>query len=129
MSSMKRIVFSEDAPKPVGPYSQAVISDKFVFCSGQIGIDPITSKLVDGGLEAEAKQCLNNLEQVLTSIGLKTKNVVKTTVFVTNLEDLKVINDIYAHHFKKDPPARSIVEVKTLPLNAKIMIEAIGETY
>ena len=126
---MKRIVLSLDAPKPVGPYSQAVISDKFVFCSGQIGIDPATGKLVEGGLESEVKQCIQNLEQVLTSIGLITRNVVKTTVFVTDLDDLKMINDIYAHHFKKDPPARSIVEVKQLPFKAKIMIEAIAETY
>jgi 2-iminobutanoate/2-iminopropanoate deaminase len=126
---MKRIIFSEDAPRPVGPYSQAVISDKFVFCSGQIGIDPATGKLVDGGLEEEARQCLKNLEQVLTSVGLITRNVVKTTVFVTNLEDLKLINAIYAQSFKKDPPARSIVEVRQMPLKARIMIEAIAETY
>ena len=126
---MKRIVLSPDAPKPIGPYSQAVISDKFVFCSGQIGIDPVTGKLVEGGLESEAKQCLLNLEQVLTSIGLITRNVVKTTVFVTNLDDLKIINEIYAQHFNKDPPARSFVEVRQLPLKARIMIEAIAETY
>ncbi len=126
---MKRIVLSLDAPKPVGPYSQAVISDKFVFCSGQIGIDPATGRLVEGGLESEAKQCIQNLEHVLTSIGLITRNVVKTTVFVTDLDDLKMINEIYACHFNKDPPARSLVEVKQLPLKAKIMIEAIAETY
>lgn len=126
---MKRIVLSLEAPKPVGPYSQAVISDKFVFCSGQIGIDPVTGKLVEGGLESEVKQCLLNLEQVLTSIGLIIRNVVKTTIFVTDLDDLKMINDIYSYHFKKDPPARSIVEVRQLPLKARIMIEAIAETY
>ena len=126
---MKRIVLTKDAPKPVGPYSQAVISDKFVFCSGQIGIDPATGKLVEGGLEAETRQCLSNLEQVLTSVGLITRNVVKTTVFVTDIGDLKQINEIYAQHFNKDPPARSILEVSKLPLKAKIMIEAIAETY
>ena len=126
---MKRIVLSADAPRPVGPYSQAVISDKFVFCSGQIGIDPATGKLVEGGLEAETRQCLLNLEQVLTSIGLITRNVVKATVFVTDLGDLKLINEIYAQHFNKDPPARSIVEVRQLPLKARMMIEAIAETY
>jgi 2-iminobutanoate/2-iminopropanoate deaminase len=126
---MKRIILTKDAPKPVGPYSQAVISDKFVFCSGQIGIDPSTGKLVEGGLEAETRQCLSNLEQVLTSIGLITRNVVKTTVLVTDIGDLKLINEIYAHYFNKDPPARSIFEVSGLPLKAKIMIEAIAETY
>jgi 2-iminobutanoate/2-iminopropanoate deaminase len=126
---MKRIVFSKEAPRPVGPYSQAVVSDKFIFCSGQIGIDPSTGKLVEGGLEAETRQCLLNLEQVLNSIGLIVRNVVKTTVYVTDLEDLKLINDIYADHFKKDPPARSIVEVSRLPLKSRIMIEAIAETY
>ncbi|MDD1743509.1 MAG: Rid family detoxifying hydrolase [Methanomassiliicoccales archaeon] len=126
---MKRIVLSLEAPKPVGPYSQAVISDKFVFCSGQIGIDPFTGKLVQGGLEAETRQCLSNLEHVLTSIGLITRNVVKTTVFVTDLDDLKLINELYAQKFPKDPPARSIIEVRKLPLNAKIMIEAVAETY
>jgi 2-iminobutanoate/2-iminopropanoate deaminase len=126
---MKRIVLAEDAPKPVGPYSQAVISDKFVFCSGQIGIDPATGRLVEEGLEAETRQCLSNLEHVLAAIGLITRNVVKTTVFVTDIEDLKLINEIYALHFKKDPPARSIFEVSRLPLDAKIMIEAIAETY
>jgi 2-iminobutanoate/2-iminopropanoate deaminase len=126
---MKRIVLTNDAPKPVGPYSQAAISDKFVFCSGQIGIDPATGKLVEGGVEIETGQCLLNLEHVLTSIGLNTRNVVKTTVFVTEIGELKLINDIYAHHFGKDPPARSIFEVRQLPLKAKIMIEAIAETY
>ena len=126
---MKRIVLSEDAPKPVGPYSQAIISDKFVFCSGQLGIDPATGKLVEQGLEAETRQCLSNLEHVLAAIGLITRNVVKTTVFVTDIGDLKLINEIYAYHFKKDPPARSILEVNKLPLDAKIMIEAIAETY
>jgi 2-iminobutanoate/2-iminopropanoate deaminase len=126
---MKRIVLTKGAPKPVGPYSQAIISDKFVFCSGQIGIDPETGKLVEGGLEAETRQCLANLEQVLTAIGLITRNIVKTTVFVTDIGDLKLINEVYALHFKKDPPARSIFEASRLPLGAKIMIEAIAETY
>ncbi len=126
---MKRTVLTDDAPKPVGPYSQAVISDKFVFCSGQIGIDPASGKLVEGGFGAETEQCLLNLECILTSIGLNTRNVVKTTVFVTNISNLKLINEIYAHHFKKDPPARSIVEVGQLPLKANIMVEAIAETY
>ncbi len=118
-----------DAPKPVGPYSQAIISNKFVFCSGQIGIDPKTGKLVEGGLEAETRQCLLNLEHVLASIGLTTRSVVKTTIFVTDLADLKLVNDIYAYNFVKDPPARSIAEVDQLPLKAKIMIDAIAETF
>ena len=126
---MKRIVLTDDAPKPGGQYSQAVISDKFVFCSGQIGIDPTTGNIVEGGLENETGQCLLNLEHVLTSIGLNTRNVVKTTVFVTDIGDFKLINDIYSRHFKKDPPARSIVEVARLPREAKIMIDAIAETF
>ena len=125
----RRTISAEGAPAALGPYSHAVRSGDLVFLSGQTPLDPATGKLVEGGLESEVKQCMQNLEQVLTSIGLITRNVVKTTVFVTDLNDLKMINDIYAHHFKKDPPARSIVEVRQLPLKAKIMIDAIAETY
>jgi 2-iminobutanoate/2-iminopropanoate deaminase len=106
----KRIVFTEKAPKPVGPYSQAVISGGFVFVSGQIPIDPATSKLVEGGIEAQTVQVLENLQAILESINLTLNDVVKTSVFFSDLSDFQSFNMVYSRYFEVNPPARTTVQ-------------------
>jgi 2-iminobutanoate/2-iminopropanoate deaminase len=106
----KRIVFTEKAPKPVGPYSQAVISGGFVFVSGQIPIDPATSQLVEGGIEAQTVQVLENLQAILESINLTLNDVVKTSVFFSDLSDFQSFNMVYSRYFEVNPPARTTVQ-------------------
>lgn len=107
----KKIVFTENAPKPVGPYSQAVISGDFVFVSGQIPIDPKTSKVVDGGIEAQTVQVLENLRNILGSINLTLNDVVKTSVFLSSFSDFQSFNQVYSKYFEVNPPARTTVQV------------------
>jgi 2-iminobutanoate/2-iminopropanoate deaminase len=106
----KRIVFTEKAPKPVGPYSQAVISGDFVFISGQIPFDPKSQKIVEGGIEAQTVQVLENLKSILESIDLTLADVVKTSVFLSDLKDFQVFNMVYSRYFDKNQPARSTVQ-------------------
>jgi 2-iminobutanoate/2-iminopropanoate deaminase len=106
----KRIVFTEKAPKPVGPYSQAVISGGFVFVSGQIPIDPATSQLVEGGIEGQTVQVLENLQAILESINLTLNDVVKTSVFFSDLSDFQSFNMVYSRYFEVNPPARTTVQ-------------------
>jgi len=121
---MAKSVLSEKAPKPVGPYSQAIRARSLVFCSGQLGIDPKSGKLVDGGAVEEAKQCMRNLSQVLEVAGCGLEDLVKTTVYVTDLGGFKEINEAYGTFLTEPFPARSTVEVVALPLGAKVEIEA-----
>ncbi len=116
----KRIVFTEKAPKPVGPYSQAVISGGFVFVSGQIPIDPETSKLVEGGIEAQTVQVLENLKNILESINLTLNDVVKTSVFLSNLSDFQSFNRVYSRYFEVNPPARTTAQAG---LMAGVLVE------
>ena len=124
---MKKIIYSEKAPKPIGPYSQAVEVDNLVFLSGQIGIDPNTGNIVAGGVAAETRQVMANIRAVLEKANLTFANIIKTTIFLSNLADFTEVNQIYAEYFTKDFPARSTVEVKALPKGVKIEIEAIAE--
>jgi 2-iminobutanoate/2-iminopropanoate deaminase len=124
---MKEIVYSEKAPKPIGPYSQAVWVGNLIFLSGQIGIDPNTGELVAGGVLAETRQVMNNIGAILAKINLSFDNIIKTTIFLTNLADFAQVNQIYAEYFKQDFPARSTIEVKALPKGAKIEIEVIAQ--
>ncbi len=123
---MRKAIFSDLAPRPVGPYSQAIASDELVFVSGQIGLDPRTGNLVEGGAKAEAVRCLENINGILASSGLGMSDVVKTTIFVTDMSDFGQVNEAYATFFATDPPARSTVGVASLPLGAKVEIEAIA---
>ena len=124
---MKKIIYSEKAPKPIGPYSQAVVAGNLIFLSGQIGIDPHTSNIVAGGVTAETRQVMANIRAVLEKANLTFANIIKTTIFLANLADFTEVNKIYAEYFTKDFPARSTVEVKALPKGAKIEIEVIAE--
>lgn len=123
---MKKIIFSENAPKPIGPYSQAVKVGNLVFLSGQIGIDPKTGNLVAGGIVAETRQVMNNIRAVLAEANLTFENIIKVTIFLSNLADFAEVNQIYSEFFPKDFPARSTVGVQALPKGAKVEIEVIA---
>ena len=126
-NSRARTTFhSADAPKAIGPYSQAVGFDSLIFSSGQIGIDPNTAELVPGGVEAQTRQALVNLTHVLAAAGVRLKDVVKTTVFLAAIEDFAAMNAVYAEFLDSDPPARSTVAVRSLPKGALVEIEAVA---
>ena len=122
----KEAIATTGAPGAVGPYSQGIKSGNFIFLSGQIGIDPATSKLVDGGVEAQATQIFKNITAVLKEAGADLSNIVKATVFLKDMGDFKKVNEIYAQHFEKPYPARSAVAVRELPLSVDIEIEVIA---
>jgi len=124
-SAQKRAVESPDAPKAIGPYSQAIVANGFVFAAGQIGTDPKTGTLADG-IEAQVEQTFKNVAAVLKASGSSMENVVKTTVFLADINDFAKMNEIYAKHFKAPFPARSTVQVARLPRDAKIEIEVIA---
>ncbi len=122
-----RVVISTDeAPAAIGPYSQGIRVGRLVFTAGQIGIDPKTGNLVDGGIEAETRQALENLRAVLSCSNCSLKGVVKTTVFLADINDFPVFNKVYAEFFSEEPPARTTVQVAALPKGAKVEIEAIA---
>lgn len=123
---MKTIINTDTAPRAIGPYSQAVMIDGFLYTSGQIAIDPATGELVEGGIEAQTERVLENIKAILKAAGMDLNNVIKTTVFVTNMGDFAKINEIYGRYFKDNPPARSLVEVKSLPKGALIEIEVVA---
>ncbi|MGD0817317.1 MAG: RidA family protein [Methanomassiliicoccales archaeon] len=119
-------VRTEKAPVPVGPYSQAIICDKLVFCSGQLGIDPVSGKLVTGGTVDEARQSLKNIRSVLEAAGSSMSKVVKVAIFMTDLDHFKEVNSVYADTFQEPFPARTTVEVARLPLGATIEIDVVA---
>lgn len=124
---MKREIVSTDrAPKAVGPYSQAVRVGDFIFAAGQAAIDPATGKLVEGDIAAQTRQVLKNLSAVLEAVGSSLAQAVKTTVFLTDMDDFAAMNSVYAEFFPTDPPARSTVEVARLPLGALVEIEVVA---
>jgi 2-iminobutanoate/2-iminopropanoate deaminase len=117
---------SADAPKPIGPYSQGVVAGGFMFVSGQIPIDPRTNELVEGGIEAQTEQVLKNLMAVLKEAKMGPENVVKTTVFLSDLKDFAKMNEVYARYLGKEPPARSTIQAAGLPRGAKIEIDVVA---
>ena len=121
----KKIIVTDKAPAAIGPYSQAVEIGGFVFASGQIPIDPATGNIPEG-IEAQAKQALTNVANLLDAAGLKMSDVVKTSVFIKNMDDFAKINEIYATFFEGDYPARSCVEVARLPKDVLIEVEVIA---
>ena len=122
----KTAIIAAGAPKAIGPYSQAVATDSFVFVSGQIPIDPATGQLVQGDMRVQAQAVIKNIQAVLESAGLSLAHVVKTTVFLKNLNDFQAMNEVYAQFFKEPCPARSTIEVSNLPRGAALEIEAIA---
>ncbi|NOZ05093.1 MAG: RidA family protein [Chloroflexi bacterium] len=122
----RRIIATDRAPAAVGPYSQAVVAGPFVFASGQLGLDPVTGKFVEGGVESQTRQAMRNLQAVLEAGGTNFAHVVKTTLFLANMDDFSTVNRVYAEFFSDDPPARATVEVSRLPLNALVEVEVIA---
>lgn len=123
---MKTIVKAEKAPKAIGPYSVANIYNQFVFTAGQLGIDPNTGELVAGGVANETRQALKNIRNVLEAAGTSLDGVVKTTVFLRDMNDFAQMNTVYAEFFTENFPARSTVQVAALPKNGAVEIEAIA---
>jgi 2-iminobutanoate/2-iminopropanoate deaminase len=121
----RQAVISEGAPNPVGPYSQAISIDGFLFCSGQIGLDPATGQLVEG-IEAQADRVLRNLSAVLDAAGLTFSDVVKTTILLTDMADFATVNGVYGRFVSDPPPARATFAVSGLPRGALVEIEAIA---
>ena len=122
----RQAVSTGGAPAAIGPYSQGIAIDGFVFCSGQLGLDPSTGELVAGGVEAEAERALRNLAAVLDAAGASMADVVKTTVFLADISDFTAVNAVYARHMPDPPPARSTFAVGALPKDARSEIEAIA---
>lgn len=124
----KTTIKTTDAPAALGPYSVAVAGGPFVFTAGQLGIDPKTDNLVEGGIESETRQALTNIKAVLKAANSCLDNVVKTTVFLRDIADFSKMNSVYAEFFTENPPARSAVQVAALPKNAAVEIEVIAMT-
>ena len=122
----KKIVSTEKAPKAIGPYSQAILTENLVFTAGQVGLDPSTMDLVEGGIEAQTRQVLTNLKHVLETADSGLNFVVKTTVFLQDLSDFAKMNPVYAEFFPENPPARSTVQVAGLPKGALVEIECVA---
>ena len=122
----KKHIETQEAPRPIGPYSQAVISGGLLFCSGQIALDPDTGQLVDGDVTAQTERVLQNLFAVLKEAKMGPENVVKTTVFLADMADFPKMNEVYARFLGKEPPARSTVQAAGLPKGARVEIDAIA---
>jgi 2-iminobutanoate/2-iminopropanoate deaminase len=123
---MKTVISTAEAPTAVGPYSQAISAGPFLFCSGQIPLEPGTGRLIEGDISSQTDRVLQNLAAVLRAHGLGLEDVVKTTVFMTDLADFGEMNAAYAKYFPRDPPARSTIQVAALPKGANVEIEAIA---
>ena len=123
---MKKIISTKEAPAAVGPYSQAVRVGSTVYCAGQIPLDPKSGQIVPGDIGAQTRRVLENIAAVLRAESLAFEDIVKTTIFLTNLSDFQTVNEIYGSYFKKEPPARSTVQVPALPKGANVEIEVIA---
>jgi 2-iminobutanoate/2-iminopropanoate deaminase len=123
---MKKIISTPDAPAAVGPYSQAVRVGSTIYCAGQIPLDPKSGQIVSGDIAAQTRRVLDNVTAVLKAEGLTFENIVKTTIFLTDLADFQAVNETYGSYFKNQPPARSTVQVSALPKGANVEIEVIA---
>jgi 2-iminobutanoate/2-iminopropanoate deaminase len=125
MDAIKKIS-TEKAPAAIGPYSQAVVAGNMIYLSGQLGIDPKSGKLVEGGITTETEQTLENIKAVLIAAGSNMTKVVSTAVYLADMDDFAKMNEVYAGYFKEPYPARATIAVKQLPKNAKVEISAIA---
>jgi 2-iminobutanoate/2-iminopropanoate deaminase len=124
---MKKIIFTENAPAPIGPYNQAVLTGNTLYTSGQIAIDPKTGELVTANIETETRQVMQNMKAVLEAAGMTFENVVKTSIFIMNMNDFGTINTVYGSYFnEKTAPARETVQVACLPKNLNVEISMIA---
>jgi 2-iminobutanoate/2-iminopropanoate deaminase len=125
---MKEIIATEQAPQAIGPYSQAVRAGNLVFASGQIPLDPATKEFVAGGIAEQTEQVLKNLKAVFAAAGVAMDQIVKTTVFLADMNDFTAMNEVYGKYFAENPPARATVQAARLPKDARVEIEAIAVT-
>jgi len=125
-TTAKKVIFTSDAPSPVGPYSQGILFGSTLYCSGQIGIDPNTGELVEGGIEAETDQVLKNLGAILRAANMDYQDVVMATIFLTDLDAYSAMNQVYARYFDVAPPARQAVEVDSIPADANVEISVVA---
>ncbi|MBI4565473.1 MAG: RidA family protein [Planctomycetes bacterium] len=123
---MKRVISTDRGPKAIGPYSQAVEAGGFLFISGQIPIDPATGSVVGASITDQTDRVLKNIEGILAAEGLSTDHVVKTTVYLVDLTEFGIMNEVYGHYFPNDPPARATVQVAGLPKGVRVEIDAIA---
>jgi 2-iminobutanoate/2-iminopropanoate deaminase len=126
MASTREIVSTQSAPAAIGPYSQAVVTGDLVFCSGQIALDPASGQVIDGGVEAQTRRVLDNLEAVLAAAGSSLERAVKTTIYLADMNDFAAVNAIYGERVGAEPPARATVEVSRLPKDVRVEIDAIA---
>ena len=124
---MKKAILTSQAPKPIGPYNQAIQYDNILFVSGQIPLDPATGELIKTGVREETIQVMNNLKAILSKAGMDFNDIVKTTIFLKNMDDFSIVNTEYGNFFRNSsPPARETVEVSKLPLNVNVEISCIA---
>jgi 2-iminobutanoate/2-iminopropanoate deaminase len=126
METSKKIIHSDNAPKAIGPYSQAVLVDNTLYCSGQIALDPVSGALVQENITAETHQVMKNIGAVLAAADMDYSNVVKASIFMETMDDYGAINEVYAQYFTTNPPAREAVAVRTLPKNVHVEISVIA---
>lgn len=124
---MKKAVLSSNAPAPIGPYSQAIDMGSLVFCSGQIALDPQSGQVVGNDVKSQTEQVIKNIDAVLKAAQLEFKNIVKTTIFLTDMKDFPAVNEVYGKFFPEIPPARSTVAVAGLPKDVKVEIEVVAQ--
>lgn len=124
----KEVVFTRQAPEAVGPYSQAIKMNGFVFCSGQVALEPGSGELIDGSVAAQTNRAMENLQAVLAEAGATFEDVVKVTAYLTSMDDFAEFNAVYAQYFTNDPPARATVGVSGLPKGARVEVECIAVT-
>ena len=124
---MKQVIHTDKAPAAIGPYSQAIQIGQLLFTSGQVPIDPETGAIVEGGIQEQARQSLNNIKAILNAAGTNMGAVVKTTVFLQDMNDFAAMNEVYAQFFQEPSPARSAVQVARLPKDVLVEIEAIAQ--
>ena len=125
-STERKIIYTDKAPKPVGPYSQAIFKNNILYVAGQVGLDPKTSKLVGDSVNLQTRQALENIKVIVEQAGLKLSDVVQTTVYLTDIKDFEKMNKVYAGYFSGSTPARATVQVAGLPLKARVEIVAIA---
>lgn len=126
MATQRTVVSTEAAPGAIGPYSQAIIAGNLVFCSGQVPLDPSSGQLVSGTIEEETQRVMENISAVLAAAGTSLARIVKTTIFLSDMNDFAAVNAAYGAYFPQDPPARSTVQVARLPRDVRVEIEAIA---
>jgi 2-iminobutanoate/2-iminopropanoate deaminase len=121
-----KTIYTKNAPEPIGPYSQAVKAGNFVFVSGQVGKDPVSGAIINENIKAEAKQVMANVKNILEAAGLTMASIVKTTIFLTSMDDFAQVNEVYSSFFTGNYPARETVQVSRLPLNVNMEVSVIA---